>query len=83
MTWQRVRIRILAHPRLEVGKEYEAERDDEENYYVPPQYGHGYDTVFKWEAEEENESEPFCPACDAGVGQCNGPHKGTAGEIPY
>jgi len=52
MTWQRVRIRILAHPRLEVGKEYEAERDDEENYYVPPQYGHGYDTVFKWEAAE-------------------------------
>lgn len=19
----------------------------------------------------------FCPACDAGVGHCNGPHKGT------
>jgi len=25
MTWQKVRIRILEHPMLEVGKEYEAE----------------------------------------------------------
>jgi len=33
--------------------------------------------------EEKNEPETFCPACDAGVGQCNGPHKGNAGEVPY
>jgi hypothetical protein len=33
--------------------------------------------------EEKNEPEPFCPACEAGIGQCNGPHKGNAGEVPY
>lgn len=27
------------------------------------------------------EDEPFCPACDAGVGPCNGPHRGND-EIP-
>ena len=46
MTWQRVRIRILAHPRLEVGKEYEAERDENGWYFVDG------DTVFPDEAEE-------------------------------
>jgi hypothetical protein len=58
MTWQKVRIRILEHPMLEVGKEYEAERDESGNYYVPPQYGYGYDTVFSWEAEEVEDAIP-------------------------
>ena len=31
--------------------------------------------------ETKQESE-FCPACDAGVGHCNGPHKGSD-EIPF
>lgn len=32
--------------------------------------------------ENEDEQDPFCPHCDAGMGLCSGPHKGTD-EIPY
>ena len=46
MTWQRVRIRIVSHPRLEVGKVYEAEKDESGWYFIDG------DTVFPDEAEE-------------------------------
>lgn len=54
MTWQRVRIKIVSHPWLEVGKVYEAERDENGWYYVRTEdTGYGVSgTVFPDEAEE-------------------------------
>ena len=33
-------------------------------------------------ADTQEQEDGFCPACDAGVGHCNGPHKGND-EIPF
>ena len=62
MTWQKVRIRILEHPRLEVGKEYEAERDENGWYYIRGlpvgENIEGSATVFPDEAEEVKDAIP-------------------------
>ena len=34
------------------------------------------------EEQEQEQEDEFCPACDAGVGHCIGPHKGSD-EIPF
>lgn len=44
--WTKVRIRIVSHPRLEVGKVYLAERDENGWYFIEGE------TVFPDEAEE-------------------------------
>jgi len=56
MTWQRCKIRIVSHPRLEAGKVYEAERDENGWYYIrglpAGENTEGSATVFPEEAEE-------------------------------
>jgi hypothetical protein len=61
MTWQRVRIRILAHPTLLVGEEYNVERDEQGYYYLDGYDGDGIEhtaTIFSWEAEEVKDAIP-------------------------
>lgn len=48
--WTPCRIRIIEHPRLEVGRIYPCEKDENGHFYVDTK--NGAETVYAWEAEE-------------------------------